>query len=107
MKFRPKLTPDGVNRGVAYPGRVGGLERRDMDKYVVAIGSDVFDVDAGDHQGARYDAASQFRKRYQLNVPLGVIADRAKARAIPKTPDTGETTEDILKELKVQEAPHT
>lgn len=79
-------------------------ERSSMDKYLVAIGGDAFTVNSTDHQGAKYDAAVQFRKRYSLNVPLGPIVAHAKSRMIPRVPETSETTDEVLTALKLEES---
>ena len=71
-----------------------------MDKYLVAIGSDSFELLTTDHQSAKYEAATEFKKKYSLRVPLGRIVAHAKARMVPNIPNTGETTEQVLESLK-------
>lgn len=71
-----------------------------MSKYIVAIGDDIFEVDAEDNQGARYSAAEQFKTKYKLTCSLSSIAVFAKTRMVPEPPEPVESTKDVLKALK-------
>jgi hypothetical protein len=74
-----------------------------VDKYLVIIGSDLFEVKADDSQGARYKAAVEFKTKYHLDNPLGPVVYHSRARMVTKPPEQFETTEDVLEDLKLEE----
>lgn len=70
------------------------------EDYKVTIGGDIFPVKADDNLSARYDAAAQFRVKYDIpDVPLTDIVEFARAKLVtPFEPST--TTEKVLAEIK-------
>lgn len=74
-----------------------------MDRYFVIVGSDLFKVEAGDSQGARYKAAVKFKTKYHLDTPLGPIVHHSRARQISVPPEPTMSTEDVLKDLRIEE----
>ena len=75
-----------------------------MDKYLVAIGGENFEVDANDNQGARYSAAAEFKAAHPevSEASLTSIANYAKARMVTQPRETGITTKELIKLLKAE-----
>ena len=70
-----------------------------MDKYLVTIGENVFEVSADDNQGARYSAAAEFKALHKVEFSLTSIANHAKARLVTQPTETGISTKELLKLL--------
>jgi hypothetical protein len=75
-----------------------------MDKYLVAIGGENFEVDADDNQGARYSAAAEFKSAHPeiSDSSLTSIANYAKARMVTQPRETGISTKELIKLLKAE-----
>ena len=73
-----------------------------VEKYIVVIGNEVYEVEGSDNLNARYEAATRFRRSCNLNIPLGLIVEHARARVIPN-PEPSETTKQVLKALGVED----
>ena len=71
-----------------------------LDKYLVTIGSDFFEVEAVDHQDAKYTAADLFRQKYNLNIPLSPIVQYAKSRTIKGPAEPTISTQELLQLLQ-------
>ena len=72
------------------------------EDYKVTIGEDIFSVKAVDNLSARYEAAAQFRDKYQLDsIPLSEIVEHARAKLVTPFESTT-TTEKVLKALKAR-----
>ena len=76
-----------------------------LDKYLVTIGSDFFEVEAIDHQDAKYTAADLFRRTYNLKTRLTPIAYRAKSRMVKGFAQPTISTDGLIKLLKEENGP--
>lgn len=74
-------------------------EVENQDKYLVRIGSDLFEVEAEDNQRARYKAAQLFKEKYQLKTWLTNLVDYARAKLVTP-PEVEIVTSELLKLIK-------
>ena len=71
-----------------------------LEKFIVTIGDDFFEVEAVDHQDAKYSAADLFRSKYSLNIRLTPIVQHAKSRAVKGPAEPTISTKELLQLLK-------
>ena len=74
--------------------------QQELEKFLVTIGDDFFEVEAVDHQDAKYTAADLFRRKYNLEMRLTPIVQYAKSRAVKGTAEPTIPTGELLKLLK-------